>query len=220
LVFCINKSPRELWVIFFYILLSFSLDFFQYLTPWGQDNHFKIFSIFTIVEYALFTYFFYLIIVNKLIKRAILIVGSITVVILLIIFFRSEKTNFDSISASVESVTLIILSLVYFFSLVNKPNEHFLYASPQFWIVLAIMIYLSGTLFLFVMAHNLSPAEIKRYWFINNISNVITNIIFCIAFLVNRFVKREPLTGPGSYPEISNMPEDPTENNNPNPWIN
>ncbi|PWT74781.1 MAG: hypothetical protein C5B59_10445 [Bacteroidetes bacterium] len=178
------------------------------MTPWGRHNNFRIFGIFTIVEVALFTYFFYLVIGNKIIKRIVLTACTCLVIFLLILFLKSNKTNFDSISASVESVTLIILSITYFFGQLSRPQEQFIYSSPNFWIVLAIMIYLSGTFFLFMMANNLSAYEIQKYWFINNVSNIITNLIFCIAFLVNRFASAHPITEK-TYTGYNNIHENP-----------
>ncbi len=68
------------------------------------------------------------------------------------------------------------------------------------------MIYMSSTLFLFILANNLTEKELQKYWIINNLSNIITNIIFCIAFLVNRFVPQNPSS---EKPLYSGMPEKP-----------
>jgi amino acid transporter len=121
---------------------------------------------------------------------------------------KSKKTNFDSISASIESVTIIILSIIYFFEQINQQQENFIYSSANFWIVLAIMVYLSGTLFLFIMARNLPEKELEKYWVINNVSNVVTNIIFCVAFLVNRFASPNP-SAEKHYMDYNNIPENP-----------
>ena len=193
LAFCLRKSSKSLWVIFIYTLLEFFTDIFQSSTKWGNDHNFEIFGIFEIVEYSMFAYFFYLSIDNRVIKKIIVFISILILLLLTITFIKSEKREFDSITASVESIAIIGLSLIYFFEQINKPQDNFIYSSPNFWIVIAFMIYMSGTLFLFIIANSLSTKEMEKYWAINNLSNVITNIIFCIAFLVNRFVSRSPI---------------------------
>jgi len=126
-------------------------------------------------------------------KRIVVIVSAAVLIILIFTFLRSNKEGFDSVTASVESISLISLSLVYFYEQISKPQSTFIYSSPNFWIVIALMVYMSSTLFLFIISNNLSVKEMKKYWAINNISGIIANIIFCIAFLVNRFVSRSPI---------------------------
>ncbi len=46
---------------------------------------------------------------------------------------------------------------------------------------------MSSTLFLFLVANNVSSDERDKYWVINAISGIVGNIIFCVEFLVNRF---------------------------------
>jgi len=174
-------------------VLEFLVDVFQSSTKWGNQNNFKIFGVFSIIEYAMFAYFFYLSIDSKFIKKIILIISLVILALLTVTFLKADKKSFDSITSSVESIAIIGLSLIYFFEQISKPQKQFIYSTPNFWIVLAFMIYMSGTLFLFIIANNLSEKEFHKYWVINNASNVITNLIFCIAFLVNRFASPNPL---------------------------
>jgi len=66
---------------------------------------------------------------------------------------------------------------------------------------------MSSTLFLYIIAKDLSDDEIKKYWIINNISNTVTNIIFGIAFLVFRFSTPNPSEQP--YSDYTNIPQKP-----------
>jgi hypothetical protein len=193
LVFSLKNPKKELWIIFIYIIYSLVFDFLGGKNP-GEKYSFYISSFFTIGELLISSYYFYTVIKTPILRRSILAASSVIFLFLLFNFFRSDKKNFDSFSASLESITLIIFCLVYFFEQINKQEQYFIYSSPNFFIVLGIMIYMSGTLFLFVMANNFSEIESRKYWVINNVINFITNISFSIAFLQNRFSRQNHMT--------------------------
>jgi hypothetical protein len=64
----------------------------------------------------------------------------------------------------------------------NSPDISFIYSSKKFWIVTAFLVYLSGTLFLFIYTSGLSKAEQAYYWPINLIFNTLKNILIALAF--------------------------------------
>ncbi len=210
LIFCTNKKTKiELWVIFFYILETFILDLVQRLTRWGRANHFEIFGVLEIVEFIVFVYFFYLAIGSRAIKKWMLIASVLILALLVITFANSEKTNFNSITASVESIAIIGLSIIFLFEQINKPPDFSIYGSANFWVVLSILIYMSSTLFLFIIANNLSDEEISKYWIINNISNTVSSITFGIAFLVSRFASSNPVIEKPPFIDYTNIPQKP-----------
>ncbi|MBS1599594.1 MAG: hypothetical protein JST75_15320 [Bacteroidetes bacterium] len=187
-----KKSSRALWVICIYSLLELFTDILG-STPWGIERRFEIFGIFQIVEYAMFAYFFYLSIQGALARKLLVIISVLVLLALIFAFTKSKKEGFDSITASVVSIAIIVLSLIYFYEQISKPQNTYIYSSPNFWIVIALMVYMSSTLFLFIISNNLSVNEMKKYWAINNISSLVSNIIFCIAFLVSRFGSKNPI---------------------------
>jgi hypothetical protein len=190
LVFCIKRPKRELYVIFIYILYSLGFDFVHSAIV-DEKLSFLVSSIFTIGELSFCSYYFYLVLHSPVLKKTVLAVSCIVLIIILVILLRSEKKGFDSFPASLESITFILFSVIFFFEQINKPQQIFIYSSPNFWIVLGIMVYMSGTLFLFIMANNLPENELSKYWIINDISNILTNFSFSIAFIQNRFVSRD-----------------------------
>jgi hypothetical protein len=193
LVFSLRNPKKELWIIFIYIIFSFLSDVIQSKFL-GEKYAFLGSSLFTIVELIIISYYFFTVIQTPLLKKCILAASSIISLYLFVIFIQSDKKNFDSFSASLESITFIIFCLLYFYEQINKQDQFFIYSSPNFFIVLGIMIYMSGTLFLFVMANNFSEIERNKYWVINDVSNIITNISFSIAFWQNRISTQNRMT--------------------------
>jgi hypothetical protein len=193
LVFSLKNPKKELWIIFIYIIYSLLSDFIRFKVL-GEKNGFFVSSLFTIGELVIISYYFYTVIKAPILRKCILAASSIILLSLVVIFIRSDKKNFDSFSASLESITFIIFCLLYFYEQINRQDQYFIYSSPNFFVVLGIMIYMSATLFLFVMANNFSEIERNRYWVINDVSNIITNISFSIAFMQNRFSHQNHMT--------------------------
>ena len=180
------KRNKSLWVrvLFLYVIISVSID--TLLLRLDNDLHrtsiYTVLSVFTIVEYSAFSYFLYTVIDNKLF-RAIILVSSALFFVFAIYYFLTDKNNtFDSLSASIESILIVAYSIFYLFDQMNKPQVIFIYQEPNFWFVVGFIIYLSGTLFLFIQASNLTLEVRDNFWKINYFCNIIKNILFAIAF--------------------------------------
>lgn len=206
LVFSVKRAKIELWVIFFYTLFTFVFDWYQSASNFGKEHYEESMGIFTICEFAIFGAYFYLAIINKSIRKLILVLSLLVLAFLVVTFIKSDKNSFDSVSASTESITLIVFCIFFFFEEINKPMPYLMYAFPNFWIVLGILIFMSATLFLFIIANKLSPQEQTKYWVITRVANIVSNIIFIIGFIrakyapTNSTIEKSPL-------EFSNIPE-------------
>lgn len=146
-------------------------------------NSFYLYASFTVLEYSLLTLFLYRSIPDRRPRYA-LIVGSVAFYAVAFINFLHGKSggNFDSLSASVEAILIIIYSLLFLYGQIKGPSIHIVYNTKKFWVVSAFFIYFSSTLFLFLYAGTFSNQEHMSYWYINNTFDIIKNILFCIAF--------------------------------------
>jgi hypothetical protein len=101
--------------------------------------------------------------------------------------------NFDALPASVECILVIIFCVSFFYEQINNTEVSFVYASKKFWIIVAILIYLSATLFLFISSMYLTLEERREYWFINSISNFLKNVLLSIAFMLPNHKTTSPI---------------------------
>ena len=101
-------------------------------------------------------------------------------------FFITNEKTFNSITASVQAVLIIGLCLYYFFDQLKQPTPMVINTSINFWIIIAFLIYLSGTFFLYLMAENMikDRAFYKQYAIINSSFNVIKNVLLSVAMLM------------------------------------
>jgi len=187
LVFIIfYKRNKLIWVkvLLFYIAISFINDNFLLIfeKPVYDRLTFIFLSVYTIVEYSIFAFFLYSVIDNKVFKNVILTLTIGFFTFALIIFFASKRSTFDSLSASSESILIIIYCIFYLFDQLNKPQVVFIYEDQNFWFVAGFMVYLSASFFLFVEANSLIKELRDIYWKIFLVANITKNILFAIAF--------------------------------------
>jgi len=160
----------------------------------GVIKEFYLYVSFTIVEYSLLTLFLYKSIQDHRLKF-VPIIGSLAFFAMVIANFLNaqQSSNFDSLSASVEAILIIIYSILFLYGQIKDPSINFVYYTKKFWIVIAIFIYFSSTLFLFLVAATLTKAEHNTYWYINNIFDIVKNIFFCIAFSMKKNKMHKPI---------------------------
>ena len=201
-IFQRNNKSKELRVISFYLIYTALNDTIAfYLFQIAELRPFFIYDIYVVVEFCLFSWFFYLIIINKKMKRL------IPFLVLFFIIFSTachfllpENTSFSSITSGIEAVLIIAMCIYYFFDQLKRPDSILIYTSFNFWIIISFLIYLSGTFFLNIYADSLitSKAFIKQYIFINSSFVIFRAILLCVAMLMK----------PNEKPNQNIFPED------------
>lgn len=182
LIFLKRNNKGGLWVIFIYSIISFITDS-AYSRLTARIPYFYIYSTFSIIEYSLFALFLFLSLQQKSFKLVIQI-GSLLFYILAIsnIFHNHKTDSFDSSSASLESILIIVYGIFFLFEQVKDPSIFYVYYLKKFWIIIAFLIYFASTLFLFIYATTFAKPEESTYWIINNIFDIIKNLLFLVSF--------------------------------------
>lgn len=189
LLFFARNNRKDIWVVFIYSLFAFITD--RLLLNFKSSEYprlsFSILSLFTIIEFTLFTIFIYFSLRSRKIKSSILIVSAIFVFFSIIFYFlKLGNEKFDSVSASIEAILILAFCILFLFDNINT-EPSFIYEKYEFWIIVGMLIYLGGVLFLFIFSSSFTKDEKNIYWNINYSLNIIKNILFAIAF----FMKKE-----------------------------
>jgi len=142
--------------------------------------------IFTIVEYSILTIFLYRNIKSDIFKKIILFCSSLFLAYAFFEFFQSNLQEFDSIPSGIESLLMICYCIFILFEKIKEPDSLFLYNTPIFWIVVGLILYFSGTFFLYIYSQNnlKNPEYVKTYDFVNSAFGILKNLLFSVAFLV------------------------------------
>jgi hypothetical protein len=150
-----------------------------------------------------FTGFLYVQICKKVVRRSVLLVGSAFVLsTVLFSYLNSQVRTIDSIQIGIETIIILLFSFYYLYERMNDTTTLYIYSTFHFWIVLGMVLYLSGSFFIYIFADTLPKTEVNRYWFITNILSIMKNIFFAIAIIVN---SKPPKTFPPSDFRLSGL---------------
>lgn len=200
-VFLERNKKGGLWVIFFYVLISFITDFTLSTFSIPAAAYFYFYSLFTVFEYSFFTAFLFINFKRAPLRKFILLVSLLFFLFCIYSLVVAKDYSFDSLPASIEAILIIIYCIIFFYEQINNPDISFIYSSKKFWVTTAFLVYLSGTLFLFIYTSDLSEAEQFYYWPINYFFNILKNLVIALAFYIptskpQSFIKDEFLGKP------------------------
>lgn len=191
ILFCFKTSIKGFWVIFIYNTTAFLFDVFVAASRWGMHHKLLLWNVYGMFEFLIIAYFFYLVTKQRLLRSSILLFSALYL-IFFFLSYKSDSDQFNSMMSSIGSVIILILSLSFIIASLGPSSIPVDVFTPIFLIVVGILFYVSSTLFLYLIANNLSNDEMQKYWRINDYSNILTNVIFSSAFLLYRFQHKNP----------------------------
>ena len=182
-----QKKTRNLRIISFYLFITLFTDLF--LNPISKiyfNSPFVGAKIFTAVEFGLVSFYLFPLIQLKIKKSIFIVFSSIFAATVIIENFLINNQNFDSVSTGVSALLILILSIIYLFSRVSyNSNIEIFKIDPPFLIISSIIIYFSGTFFIYILTKNNFLDENFRisYSLINGLVLIVRNLIIVVAFL-------------------------------------
>ena len=182
-----RQRGKGLWVIFIYLAYCFINEAINtYFNQFRHITDYFFFNVFTIIEYTLLTYYIYRLVKNGVFRRIMITLSVSFYLISVLLFLGSKEDTIDSIMCGSEFILLIIYSIYYLFEQMRKPDHIFFYAIPEFWIIVAILLYFSGTFFLFTYAQSLikDTSFMLQYAVINSSFYILKNILWGVAMCV------------------------------------
>ena len=98
-----------------------------------------------------------------------------------------SNSSFDSVPLGITAMVFFIYCIFYLFERVKDPTSLFLYSSPAFWIVVAIIIYSAGTFFPFIYAQEyINKSDFNHeYKLIHSTLYILKNLLFSAAMLIS-----------------------------------
>lgn len=146
------------------LFLSLTIEMVNVILAFKNINTTLVFNMFSIAEFVLI-WSFYKSFINQINKT---IINSVVLYMFLAIafidlFFVNGFKRLNNITVSVESITLIIYSLISFYLIMNRMLFDKILEEPFFWINIAVLFYFSGSLFLFLFGNYLINQGNKAY---------------------------------------------------------
>ncbi|MES2880513.1 MAG: hypothetical protein V4676_00085, partial [Bacteroidota bacterium] len=112
-------------------------------------------------------------------------------------FATRQRHVLDSIPIGFETILIFIFTFLYFYEQLNDTTELLIYTKPHFWCVLGILIYLSGSFFIYIFANQITIEELGQFWIITNIVSIVKNLFFTLAFFLQ--ARQAGRKGPQKY---------------------
>ena len=181
------KKTKSLRIISFYLFVTIFTDLF--LNPISKvyfNSPFIASKIFTAVEFALVSLYLYPLIQLKSKKSIFVYFSSIFATAIITENILIHNQSFDSVSTGVSALLILILSIIHLFSRVSyNSNLEIFKIDSTFLIVSSIIIYFSGTFFIYILTkNNFFDENFRTYYsLINALVLIIRNLIMVVAFL-------------------------------------
>lgn len=182
-----QKKTKDLRIITIYLFVTFFTDLF--LIPISKvyfNSPFIASKIFTAIEFGLVSIYLYPLIKLNIKNSIFILFSSLFAITIFTENILISNQNFDSISTGVSALLILILSIIHLFSRVSyNSNLEIFKIDASFLIVSSIIIYFSGTFFIYILTKNnfLDVNFRTSYSLINALVLIIRNLIIVIAFL-------------------------------------
>lgn len=154
--------------------------------PFRVFSTLKITNISMLVNIILTFFIFYLIFKGINLWERFSLVALATAIAVWVVrnIILNQLHSFDGFFNGGSTILIILFALAFFYFQLNKPDIPFIYSSPTFWIVTAILLYKAGTFFLFLYANTLDQSEKVNFFLINSAFYDLQNFLFAIAFFI------------------------------------
>lgn len=161
-------------------LVSLVIDFISDFST--RENPIVIYTvrIYSVCEFTLLSVFF--IGQNSRIAFKRILIAFLFLFICLEIydFYIQGFVIWDNLSLAVESVIMILYSLVTFYFIMQDMQYPKIASTPQFWVITAILLYFGGNIFVFASSNYFiaQHSGIDRYtWGVHSIIHMAFNIL-------------------------------------------
>ncbi|MET3501737.1 magnesium-transporting ATPase (P-type) [Mucilaginibacter rubeus] len=169
-------------IVFVFFIISSVFDPIMWiLTQTGSKNNMPVIHVNVVVTLFFFTIIYCRLFLTLILKRITIIFSIITFTIMMV--YDRNFYEYPSESNTALSILLIILSLIYFYQLLNPLTFINIEKQSLFWINAGVLFYSAVNIFLFMIFTQIPPEDQHNYYIINSISNIIANVLYSIGLL-------------------------------------
>jgi len=182
LSFRIKKITHEIRLVQIITATSFIIDLASFLMARKGINTFALGNLYSLIQSSLLLLIFCDVLNLK--RWSVYVTLTFGTAFLANYFFIQGPFVFNSYTHIISAFIFILLALLYFRRLLIELPSTFPNEIPMVWINLAVLVYYSGNLFLFIL-NNYFIHELKgnegAIWTIHNSLNIVKNFLFLMA---------------------------------------
>lgn len=181
----LTKVQRKLTLLLLVVLI---VEITTNVMWYHEMNNLLIYHVYTVVEFLLFLNIFKEVLSKLITLLGVVLLGTgFSLFSVIISLFYQRIYEFNSIAITVLSVSMILIALASFYSLLKEHSYSKVERNPIFWISAGILIYFSGNLILFYInnALNLTLEESYIIWGMHAVVNIVLILFYTRAIWVH-----------------------------------
>lgn len=117
--------------------------------------------------------------------KKIMLVSVFLFIISQIFYYTNTHLKFDAISVGIETILVYVYIFLFFYEYFIRVDNEYVYNHYCFWVAIGLMIYLGGSFFVYILANHIPSNQLNQFWSLTFIAEIIKNILFAVAVLVN-----------------------------------
>lgn len=171
--------------LFVLLMIALCIDIISYVFWENNMKTALVFRIYTLLEFALLSYYFIKIVRRKAITVSMKIVFCGFVLVTILDATLQGVMSMDNYSIAIESIVFILYSIIAMLLMIKEAVHQNIFDASEFWIIIAVLIYFAGNLFVFVFSNYLlrgSPQGFVQLWGINSVLNIMFYTLIAISF--------------------------------------
>ena len=181
-----NLNILQKWVAILVLVTSFG-ELAIYIMDKVSGNNLPVVHLFTVFQFVIFV---------LIMKKGLTPLIPKRVFDFLIVFFVLFAFcdafwwhgiyNFNTYSRPLSGFILLFLALCFFYKTLKELKIKHLEKTPLFWVSAGILVYFSGSLFIFLFTNFVKSSDqaLLTLWGIHAIFNILLNISFTIALWI------------------------------------
>jgi hypothetical protein len=181
----LKQIQPELKLLFILTGVSLVGDLASLLLHYVQISSNYAGNTYTLFEFEILLAIFYLAFKKPGLRGVFVTLGLVYFLFSFLNLLFFQKQNVNSYSLILSSMVMIVLAVVFFYRLIVDLPALQIHQLPLFWINVAVLVFFSGNLFLFILSHylvNTLNDNLILYWSFHNLLTIIRNLLFAIAF--------------------------------------
>lgn len=184
-----KKQNAPLKYLSYLLWVATLVEIAAYFLAQNQIPNLPLLHVYVIIEFALLGWMYQLYLYRFYPKYLIpVIIVVFTFLSILNSIFVQKIQTFNTYARALENLLLIVFALSFFYKLLKELKVKYLEKKPIFWINTGILIYFSGSLFIFIFSNFLVKrlALNTQMWIIHAFLNIVHNIFYAIGLWLSR----------------------------------
>ncbi|MDF2383782.1 hypothetical protein JMG10_20040 [Nostoc ellipsosporum NOK] len=178
-----NKGTRYFLGLAIYCCIFFLFNFFfDFFVAYLAEK--KYYFVYTLLEYITFSYLLFQNMNSRSVARVVAIISIPLLVFQVFYLVYAQSKLLDSVPIGVYNLFVLGYIFYYFYRVLMSQVSVPLYKQYTFWIAIGILTYLSGTFFFNILINHMPKSQIRPYWFITYIFDIIKNLLFVVAVVI------------------------------------